>query len=63
VVGLTLAKAESKIRKARCRTGKITRRASSARKRGKVIGQSPNAGRRLANGGKVRLTVGKGRRR
>ena len=63
MVGLTLAKAETEIRRAHCRTGKITRRASTARKRGKVIAQSPRAGRRLANGGKVRLTVGKGHKR
>jgi beta-lactam-binding protein with PASTA domain len=40
--------------------GKITRKHSSAQKKGKVIGQSPRAGRRLANGAKVNLVVGKG---
>jgi len=36
-----------------------TRRHSSARKRGKVVRQSPAAGRRLQNGAKVNVTVGR----
>jgi beta-lactam-binding protein with PASTA domain len=40
----------------------VTRRASSARLKGKVVHQSPKRGRRLANGAKVNLTVGRGRR-
>jgi beta-lactam-binding protein with PASTA domain len=60
VVGQKLAKAKSRIARAHCRVGKITRKHSSARKKGKVIGQSPRAGRRLANGAKVNLVVGKG---
>ena len=41
VIGQTLARAETKIRKAHCRTGKVTRKHASARKRGHVIAQSP----------------------
>jgi beta-lactam-binding protein with PASTA domain len=62
VVGKTLAKAKTAIRRHHCKTGKVTRKTSSQRLKGKVIRQSPRAGRRLANGHKVNLTVGKGRR-
>jgi beta-lactam-binding protein with PASTA domain len=63
VVGLALAKAKTRIRRAHCRTGKITRKVSSQRKKNHVLAQSPRPGRRLANGARVNLTVGKGRRR
>jgi beta-lactam-binding protein with PASTA domain len=62
VVGKTLAKAKSSLRSHHCRAGKITRKFSSAKKKNHVIKQSPRAGRRLANGAKVNLTVGKGPR-
>lgn len=63
VVGKTLAKAKAKLRTAHCRTGKVTRKASSARLKGKVVRQSPRRGKHLANGAKVNLTIGKGPRR
>jgi beta-lactam-binding protein with PASTA domain len=63
VVGLTLARAKTKIRHAHCRTGKVTRKVSSRRKKNHVLAQSPRPGRRLANGARVKLTVGKGPRR
>jgi beta-lactam-binding protein with PASTA domain len=63
VVGLTLSKAKARIRRAHCRTGKITRKVSSRRLRNHVLKQSPRKGTRLPNGGKVKLTVGKGPRR
>jgi beta-lactam-binding protein with PASTA domain len=63
VVGKTLAKAKTRIRAAHCKVGNVTRRASSNRLKGKVVKQSPRAGRRFANGHKVNLTVGKGGRR
>jgi beta-lactam-binding protein with PASTA domain len=63
VVGKTLAKAKTRIRAAHCKVGKVTRKASSSRLKGKVIKQSPRAGRRFANGHKVNVTVGKGPRR
>jgi hypothetical protein len=59
VVGLKLSKAKSKIKKAHCRVGKITRKHSTKKKRGKVIKQSPKARKHLAAGSKVKLTVGK----
>jgi beta-lactam-binding protein with PASTA domain len=61
VVGKALGTAKTRIRHAHCRVGKITRKASSARLKNHVLHQSPRAGRRLANGAKVNLVVGKGR--
>jgi hypothetical protein len=60
VVGLTLAKAKAKIKKAHCGVGKVTKKHSSNKKKGKVLKQSPKAGKHLAAGSKVNLTVGKG---
>jgi beta-lactam-binding protein with PASTA domain len=59
VVGKRLAAAKTRIRKAHCSVGKITRKHASASKRSKVIGQSPTPGRRLKNHAKVNLIVGK----
>jgi beta-lactam-binding protein with PASTA domain len=42
--------------------GRITRRISSRRLKNHVLAQHPHAGRRLANGAPVNLTVGKGPR-
>jgi beta-lactam-binding protein with PASTA domain len=61
VVGKGLAKAKTAIRRHHCGVGRVTRKASSNRLKGKVIKQSPRAGKRLANGHKVNLTVGRGR--
>jgi PASTA domain-containing protein/List-Bact-rpt repeat protein len=61
VVGKSLGAAMSAIVRAHCKLGKVTRVRSSRAKKGKVVGQSPGAGRRLANGAKVNLAVGKGR--
>jgi len=63
VVGLTLTKAKARIRRAHCRTGKVSRKFSSRRLRNHVLKQSPRKGTRLPNGGKVNLTVGRGPRR
>jgi beta-lactam-binding protein with PASTA domain len=60
VVGLTLAKARTRIARAHCRVGKVSRVRSTARKKNRVIRQAPRPGRRLASGGKVNLTLGKG---
>jgi hypothetical protein len=60
LVGLTLKKAKAKIKKYHCRVGKVTPKASSARKKGKVLAQKPRPGRKLAPGAKVNVTVGKG---
>jgi uncharacterized repeat protein (TIGR01451 family) len=60
LLGLTLKKAKARIKRAHCTVGKVTRKSSSARKKGKVIAQKPKPGRRLAPGAKVNVTVGKG---
>jgi beta-lactam-binding protein with PASTA domain len=62
VVGKTLSKAKASLRSHHCRTGKITRKFSSKRKKNHVLAQRPHAGRRLAHNAKVNLTVGKGPR-
>jgi beta-lactam-binding protein with PASTA domain len=62
-VGLRLLQAEAKIVRARCRVGKLTRKASTRSKKGRVVAQRPKAGTVLSFRGKVRLTVGRGRRR
>jgi beta-lactam-binding protein with PASTA domain len=62
VIHKTLRKAKTAIRRHHCRVGKVTRKTSSLRLKGKVIKQSPKAGKRLANGHKVNVTVGKGPR-
>jgi uncharacterized repeat protein (TIGR01451 family) len=60
VVGLTLAKAKAKIRKAHCGVGKIKKKVSSRKKKGRVLTQKPKPGKTLPAGSKVNLTVGKG---
>ena len=62
MIGKTLSAAKTKIRQHHCKVGKVTRKASANRLRGRVIKQSPKAGKRLANGHKVNVTVGKGGR-
>jgi beta-lactam-binding protein with PASTA domain len=62
VVGLRLAKARLRILRRHCRVGKVTRKTSSERLKGRVLRQRPKASnRKRANGFRVRLTVGKGR--
>jgi hypothetical protein len=57
--GDKLAAAESKIKKAGCAVGKITKKKSAKKKKGHVISQSPAAGASKPAGTKVALTVGK----
>jgi beta-lactam-binding protein with PASTA domain len=61
VVGKKLAQARARIVRAHCRVGRVTRKRSVARKRGRVLKQAPRPGRRLANHAKVNLVIGKGR--
>jgi hypothetical protein len=60
VVGKTLKKARARIKKAHCRVGKIKRKASTKKKKGRVLKQKPKPGKILKPGAKVNLTVGKG---
>jgi beta-lactam-binding protein with PASTA domain len=60
LLGLSLSKARAKIRRAHCSVGVISRKSSTGAKSGKVLTQAPKAGKKLRNGAKVGLTVGKG---
>jgi beta-lactam-binding protein with PASTA domain len=61
VLGKTLAVGKARIKAGHCRIGKITFRKTVARQRGRVLAESPRPGKRLANGAKVNLIVGRGR--
>jgi beta-lactam-binding protein with PASTA domain len=63
VVGLKFGKARAKLVRAHCRVGKVTKRFSTRKKKGRVVAQRPRAGRTLPAGGKANLTVGKGPRK
>jgi hypothetical protein len=60
VVGKTLKKARAKLKKAHCRVGKITKKASTKKQQGRVLKQKPKRGKVLKPNAKVNLTVGKG---
>jgi eukaryotic-like serine/threonine-protein kinase len=60
VVGRSLRVAKARIVRAHCKVGTITRRTSSLARKGKVLGEVPRAGRKLKNGAKVNLIVGRG---
>jgi PASTA domain-containing protein/List-Bact-rpt repeat protein len=59
LVGLALKTARTKIVRAHCRVGKITKKRVAGKKRGRVVGQSPRAGTRLKAGARVSLAVGR----
>ena len=60
VLHMKLAKAKARIRARHCGVGKITRKHSGARNRGRVIKQAPKASAtKRPNGFKVKLTVGR----
>jgi outer membrane protein assembly factor BamB len=61
VVGRPLPAAKKAIRRAKCSVGRV-RHARSARRRGRVIKQSPRPGARRVRGARVNLTVSRGRR-
>ena len=59
VLGKTLARARRAIRSAHCSVGRV-RYAHSKRRRGRVMRQTPRAGRTLVRGSRVRLVVSRG---
>ena len=61
VVGLRLATARTRIRRANCRVGRV-RQQHSTRTRGRVVAQNPRPGARRALGARVNLTVSRSRR-
>jgi beta-lactam-binding protein with PASTA domain len=63
VRGLKLRKAKRRIVARHCSVGKITRKFSSRRRKGRVLSQKPKAGKTLSAGARVNLKVGKGPRR
>jgi uncharacterized delta-60 repeat protein len=58
VIHLRLAAARSRIKDGHCRVGRI-RRVRAPRFRGRVIAQSPRAGKRLTRGARVNLVLGR----
>jgi uncharacterized delta-60 repeat protein len=62
VKGKILVAARRAIVKAHCSVGKVTRAFSSKVKKGRVISQKPQAGKRLGAGSKVKLMVSKGKK-
>jgi Ca2+-binding RTX toxin-like protein len=60
--GKTLMQTKAALKKANCALGKVSRAFSTRAKKGKVLKQSPAAGRTLAKGAKVAVTLGKGPR-
>jgi beta-lactam-binding protein with PASTA domain len=63
VAGLKLVKAKRRIVRHHCRVGRVTKKVSTLKKKGKVLAQKPRPGRRLRNGSRVNMVVGKGPRR
>ena len=61
LVGKTLPAAKKALGASHCGVGKIKKVYSKAKK-GRVVTQSPKAGRHLKNGSKVALSVSKGRK-
>jgi hypothetical protein len=57
LIGMRLARAKSRIRRARCSVGRVRR--ARSRNVGKVIGQSPRAGSVRRSGYRVSLRVGR----
>jgi hypothetical protein len=62
VVGKKLPAARKAIVRAHCRVGKVRKKFSRRVKKGRVLAQSPKAGKRLAKNAKVNLVVSRGRR-
>jgi len=61
VVGKKLKAAEARIGARHCRVGRLTYKGSARRKKGRVLREKPAPGKKLRNGAKVSLTVGRGR--
>jgi subtilisin family serine protease len=60
VIGQTLGAAKTRIKARHCRVGKVTQAASSKKRKGRVLNEKPAAGKKLKNGAKVGLIVGRG---
>jgi beta-lactam-binding protein with PASTA domain len=60
VVGRLLPRAKTRIRGAHCRVGTVTYVVSSRKRKNRVLWEKPAAGRRLKNGARISLRVGRG---
>jgi PASTA domain len=60
VIGNVVRTARRRIVRAHCRVGKIIRKTSPQRLRGRVLSQRPRPGRKVRSGARVNLTVGAG---
>ena len=60
VIGKKLATAKSRIKARHCRLGKLSYVKSTRKQKGKVVKESPKAGKRLGSNAKVNLWFGKG---
>jgi beta-lactam-binding protein with PASTA domain len=63
VVGLRLVRVKTRLTRAQCALGKITKKFSSPRKKGRVLAQRPKSGKTLPAGAKITLKTGKGPRK
>jgi Tol biopolymer transport system component len=63
VVGLKFAAARARIAKRDCRVGRIVRRSSTRRQKGRVLAQRPKPRKLLPNRTKINLTLGAGKHR
>jgi Divergent InlB B-repeat domain len=63
VVGMRLAAATRALAKAHCRLGNVTHAAAPRRLRGRVVSERPRRGRKLKNGARVSLVLGRAPRR
>jgi hypothetical protein len=60
--GKTLRGAKTAITRAGCKVGAVTRKYSAKVRRGRVVGQRPRAGSKVARGTKVAVVLSRGRR-
>jgi thermitase len=60
VVGSKLGTATARIKARHCRVGKLMHATSTTKRKGKVVLESPKAGKHLGNSAKVNLWIGKG---
>jgi beta-lactam-binding protein with PASTA domain len=61
VIGLPLGGAKSAVERSHCAVGLVSRKYASLKK-GRVVSQSPRAGRQFPSGSTVNLVVSRGRR-
>jgi beta-lactam-binding protein with PASTA domain len=59
VIGKLLPKAKARIVKANCWVATVTKKPSKVKQKGRVLAQ-PKPGKKLRNGARVNLTIGKG---